>query len=343
MFQPRCYQTRLTNKALEELRNVHSVLLESPTGSGKTVMGLMIAQELARQGLKRVAWCSHRREILNQVLNEVKLLGFDVDVTPVSIFSKNVDEFDVMISDECHHDCTESTVGIYTSMKPKKLIGLTATPERTDRFGIIFDKHFTDFGINELIKLDYLSRYNQFMMKEYTPESVAKTYLERSKEFGKTVIFFNSSEECEETFRLLDKSNVRVSTVFHNSNRDEIIPRFAEGDLDVLISIRILTEGYNDPTINTVFVRPSGKHCTVQMAGRLFRKNGDAVKNLVQSQNTRYDFIKHAQPNSSFVQRKKGWVELQGKDLEKLIQKSIKKLISVDVKTLPTPKKYTFS
>ena len=55
----------------------------------------------------------------------------------------------------------------------------------------------------------------------------------------------------------------------------------------------VLTEGFDDPTLQTVWVRPSGRGPTIQMAGRVLRKCGDMVKQIVQCRETRHPFHTH--------------------------------------------------
>ena len=59
VFEERPYQTEAVAQVLAEFENGReSVLLESPVGSGKTVMGLMIIQKLQKNynGQLRVNW-----------------------------------------------------------------------------------------------------------------------------------------------------------------------------------------------------------------------------------------------------------------------------------------------
>jgi len=70
----------------------------------------------------------------------------------------------------------------------------------------------------------------------------------------------------------------------------------------VMIGAAVLTEGFDCPTLQTVFCRPSGKGPTVQMAGRVLRRaEGIAVKNVVQCGQTRHPFTATAPPVTQFV------------------------------------------
>ena len=64
-----------------------------------------------------------------------------------------------------------------------------------------------------------------------------------------------------------------------------------------MINMLILSEGFDCPSLQTVFCRPSGRLCTVQMGGRVFRKFPDlAFKQVVQCAQTRHPFPRTATP-----------------------------------------------
>ena len=74
----RPYQSRIIHKAYEMFAGTHrgrsgeeepaasSILIESPTGSGKTVMGLAIARHMQHVYGYRVGWVAMRRNLLTQ-------------------------------------------------------------------------------------------------------------------------------------------------------------------------------------------------------------------------------------------------------------------------------------
>ncbi len=76
--EPRPYQTRIIDKVVSLFLGTHrggideiepaarSVLIESPTGSGKTVIGLLVAKVLQQQTGVRVGWVAMRRNLLQQ-------------------------------------------------------------------------------------------------------------------------------------------------------------------------------------------------------------------------------------------------------------------------------------
>ena len=89
----RPYQQRIVRKACQLFAGEHvdrfgqgedaagSVLIESPTGSGKTVMGLAIARYMQAVYGYRVGWVAMRRNLLQQAAQENHLRGFDIDMS----------------------------------------------------------------------------------------------------------------------------------------------------------------------------------------------------------------------------------------------------------------------
>ena len=64
----------------------------------------------------------------------------------------------------------------------------------------------------------------------------------------------------------------------------------------------ILTEGFDCPSLKTVFCRPSGRGCTIQMGSRVFRKHPDLPrKQIVQCKATRHPFTRTAMAEEQYV------------------------------------------
>src|SRR5690349_222007 len=86
--QARPYQKRIVEKALHYFTHsgARSVLIESPTGSGKTVMGLLAARALQEALGVRVGWVAMRRYLLTQARAENERLGIQAEVAFVSMF-----------------------------------------------------------------------------------------------------------------------------------------------------------------------------------------------------------------------------------------------------------------
>lgn len=314
--QPRDYQKRIVGQTDTNFNDVgvRSILIESPTGSGKTCMGLLSAKaQQVRHENFGVAWVAMRANLLSQAARENAKLGINVqDIEFVSMFCKEPPTVDkagrpikLLIVDEAQHDAANSMAHVHNVIKPEWTIGLTATPFRTDRLKLCFDKVIKDIGIHQLIELGFLSQYKLFTICEYTPQTVCETYLREPERWGKSVMFFLTTEEAALATRLLCEGGVRAKLVVGTqsvSEREQILQDFEDGKIDVLTNLFILTEGFDSPSLKTVFVRDSQRGPTIQMGGRVFRKHpGTEFKQIVQSKLTHWPMIRTAHPEEQLV------------------------------------------
>ena len=151
------FQERLLEQvALSREQGHHRNLLVSATGTGKTVMAAVdYARLRERLPRARLLFVAHRKEILEQSLatfrhairdasfGELWVGGrrpvhFDHVFASIQSLSHagraNLapDHFDVVIVDEFHHAEAASYRALLEHLRPRELLGLTATPERAD-------------------------------------------------------------------------------------------------------------------------------------------------------------------------------------------------------------------
>jgi superfamily II DNA or RNA helicase len=330
-----CFDGRYRNRGLLEPAAA-SVMIESPTGSGKTVMGLAIARYLHRQHGLRIGWVAMRRNLLAQAERENRERGFDVDLRLISMFDKQPPEVDVLIVDEAQHDAAMSMANLHCQIRPQKILGLTATPYRADRIKLCFDKVIRDAGIHQLIQDGYLSPYHHFTIPQYDPRSVAHCYSREMNRWGKSLMFFHRLDQCIACWEELAALGVRSEIVTANSDRERQLDDFAAGRVEVLINMAILTEGFDCPALKTVFCRPSGRGCTVQMAGRVLRKHADfPFKQIVQCQKTPYPFQRTASAAEQYLWDGDRWRSLQMNSQIAAISSQARRLIAAANVELP--------
>jgi superfamily II DNA or RNA helicase len=346
--EPRPYQRRIASKAIDMLEGRHtnrfghqepaarSVLIESPTGSGKTVMGLLTAKALQQRHGMRVGWVAMRRNLLAQAAAENVRRRFGLEMELISMFDKAPPEVDLLVVDEAQHDAAVSMGNLHSAIKPRMTLGLSATPFRTDRVKLCFEKVITDAGIHQLIQDGYLSRYHHYTIPAYTPESVAWFYLRDVERWGKTLLFFHRYDQCLKAQRLLAEAGVASEVVTSQTDRERQLNEFADGKFNVLINMAILTEGFDCPALKTVFCRPSGKGCTVQMGGRVFRKHPRLpFKQIVQCKETRHPFVKTALADEQYVWMEEDWRTLKLNEHLAAISHNSLRLIAASPVELP--------
>lgn len=335
-LEDREYQGRIVSKTIDHFEKGYKhVMIESPTGSGKTVMGNMVLDRLDLP----VLWVTMRRNLLKQAQKTVKDMGLDhLDITYSTIFNKDIPKKAVLVVDEAQHDATVSTNYVYKNCKPRFVLGMTATPYRTDKLTLCFEKVVRDIGISQLIRLNHLSQFQHFTIQDWEPETVAKHYIKDQDRFGQSVMFFHKYDQCMTAMKILAKAGVRCDIVTAKTDRDAQLDAFENGELDVLLNMMVLTEGFDFPDLATVFVRDSVKLPTTQMSGRVLRKSDRVTfKKIVQSKNTGYSFTKTANPASSYVWDQNQWLCLQlNENLDRIALETAKLIMQIKSPEIPT-------
>lgn len=320
----RLYQHQTVDEAIDRLSSTFSsVMLELPTGSGKTITGLSTAAILCDTfGYKNVGWCAMRRDLLHQAEEECRRRGFKINFIPISMFQKEAPEVDILVIDEAHHDATASMAYIHKITKPKKTIGLTATPYRSDGAELMFEDFIAKSGIYELIRQGYIAKPEHYTIHEWSTDTVAQVYIKNRELFGKTVMYFSTLVDCRDTCAQLKAAGVKAEVIFASSDREGQLGAFREGTIEVLLNVGILTEGFDCPDLETVFVRPTDSPVlATQMCGRVLRIHEGKVKKIVQCSETRHPFTKIAEVKDQFLwlQEAQDWKQISP-DYSKILE-----------------------
>lgn len=184
----RDYQAVLIDRTREAMRHgAKRVLIQLPTGGGKTVLIAQMLASAAQRG-KRAWFCVHRRELLEQSVETfiesadihtgIVCAGFPVTpLAPVQVCSvpsivRRIGSLglpDLVVWDECHHLASKSWSDIAEAYPAAIHIGLTATPQRLDGKGLAsyFDTLIEGPTTADLIEAGWLSPY-----KFYAPGAV---------------------------------------------------------------------------------------------------------------------------------------------------------------------------
>jgi hypothetical protein len=317
-------------------RQSRSVLIQAPTGAGKTFIGLMCASVMQQELGMKVGWCAGRRELLRQAAEENEKFGFGLDLSLISMFDRTPPKVDVLVIDEAHHDGALSMATLHGVIDPSIVIGLTATPFRRDRVKLCFEKSIRSCSIQRLVDDGFLSPYRHFTVPDWRPEDVARIYEAERVKWGQSLIFFQRKAEAERCAAALRRAKVRVELVTGTSDRERQIDAFRAGKVDVLISMNVLTEGFDCPSLQTVFCRPSSRLPTIQMCGRVFRKH-DAIplKQVVQARETAMPLTRIVRPEEQWVLTDGGWRSLGAtRELDAEIEAMRRRLATITV-TLP--------
>lgn len=353
--EPRPYQQRIVSKVVamylgkhvheqtgEHESAVQSVMLESPTGSGKTIMALLIAKAMQTIDPDLViGWVAMRANLLTQAARENRAMGINADIQWISMFNKDPREIlearangkrILLIVDECQHDSASSMAHLHNIISPDMILGMTATPFRSDRMKLCFQKIVKDCGIHQLIQDKYLSEYHQYTIPNWVPEQVADHFCADPDRWGKSIFFMKNLEECYELYALLRVRGINAEVVKGGQQKitDQQLDRFERDEFQCLINCMVLTEGFDCPSLKTAWIRDSSKGPTIQMGGRAFRKHPELpVKQIVQSEHTKWPMIRTAMPSQQFLWVRDGWKSLKVNPHLELINNNSRMAIAV--------------
>ncbi len=313
-YEHRQYQQEAIGDGLAAFaeRGHTSVLLESPVGSGKTYMALeMIHRLQAHLGRQlKVGWVAPRHHLLRQMMEANRDLYRDY-ILPVSLFEKMPPEVDLAVLDEAHHEATQSCVLLYEKMRAGLTIGLSATPLRTDRMKLSFQETVRTCSIARLVREGFLSPFNSYIVPNYTVAEVADFYLAEPERWGKSLVFFSTIAECMAFRDRMTTAGVGCEVVTGESDKESQIGAFARGAVRVVVNVAMLTEGFDQPDVASIFARDASRLPTIQMCGRgLRRAPGKDTCNIVQSANSSYLFERVAPPKNAFRWQQGRWLAL---------------------------------
>lgn len=327
----------MQKSALESLKHLRDIehakrgLIVAATGTGKTYLAAFDVQQFKP---KRLLFVVHREQILRKAMQSFKeiLGGPDSDYGILSgnqkelsarylfatvnmVSKKSVCEqlgesaFDYIIIDEAHR-VGQNQLGKKESMyqrlmnfyKPQFMLGMTATPERTDGTNVYayFD-HNLAYEISLLDALDheFLTPFHYIGVTDYEKdgESITdKTSLKhlvsdervnyivaKTEYYGPRnhdvhgLIFVSRIEEGRELANKLKERN--IDTIFVSASdtvetRENAVHQLNNGDLQYIITVDIFNEGVDIPMVNQIIMMRPTKSSIIflQQLGRGLRK-----------------------------------------------------------------------
>jgi len=319
-------------EALRNLKNLrddkkNKALIISATGTGKTYLSAFDAKEF---NPKKLLFVVHRLRIakdslktFKKVFGKNKTMGLysgdkrelDCDFIFSTIqtiskfshlenFSKN--HFDYIIIDETHRSGADSYLRLIEYFEPKFLLGMTATPERTDGNDIfqLFDHNIAyEIRLNRAMKEDMLSPFHYYGVTDLlidnneidnkadfnlliSNERIDRI-IEQAKFYGsdngitRGLVFCSRKNEAKELSALLNLRGYRTVALTGDSSEEERAKSIEklESDnlnekLDYIFTVDIFNEGIDIPKINQIIMlRPTESAIIfIQQLGRGLRK-----------------------------------------------------------------------
>ena len=329
----RDYQQEAYDCTLQKFESVDTALCVLATGLGKTVYAAHLINHFRKTG--RIMMLAHRAELICQADNHIQeICEVESDIEMGSEWATSFDEFkaDVVVStvqtqiagrdggrmtrfdpnefslliiDEAHHApaVTYKRIIEYYKQNPNlKILGLTATPDRTDKkaMGQIFDEVAFAYDIRDGIDEGWLVPIEQQSVKvEGLDLSAVKTTagdlngkeLAAVLEFEeilhgiadpmvqltgdkKTLVFAASVAHAERLTEIINRHKQDSAQFVCGSTpkdiRRKMFKDFAKKAFQYLVNVGVACEGFDDPGIECVVMARPTKSRTLyaQMAGR---------------------------------------------------------------------------
>lgn len=328
-FRRKIQPNAMQQEALRNLERLRAegktkALLISATGTGKTYLS---AFDVARLNPDRVLFIVHRRTIAAKSMATFRTLMPDRSMSlysgsergdadylfaTVQTVARDVaankfapDAFDYIIIDETHRADAASYRRIMEHFEPAFLLGMTATPERTDGGDVfkLFDHNiayeirlhraleekmlvpFHYFGVSDLTidgqRVDDHADFNLLVSDERVRHIAEKAAFYRT-DSGRVrgLIFCSRTAEATELATKLTEHGMRCLALTGQSSeaeRQQAIDDLENGRLDYIITVDIFNEGVDIPSVNQVIMlRPTESAIIfVQQLGRGLRTAED--------------------------------------------------------------------
>ncbi len=336
---------KMQKSALASLEKLHAsntprALLVSATGTGKTYLS---AFDVLATKPKRVLFISHRKRILEASLESfIRVLGdaysYSIYGTPswnpdctcafamMGMLAKHLDcfepdRFDYIVIDEAHRAGAESYRKIIDYFRPAFLLGMTATPSRTDQQDVyaIFNHviayritlqdalsndmlcPFHYFGIHDLEigdrKMDDVGAFAKLTSEErvkHVIDQIEAYTVDKEKIRG--IVFCSRNDEARELSMRFNEHGYRtlaLSGSDSDKERNGAIEMLEAGDLDYIFTVDIFNEGIDIPSLNQIIMlrRTESPVVFIQQLGRGLRQYEKKEYTLV------LDFIGNYQKN----------------------------------------------
>ncbi len=332
---PHPYQQDIIDKSvLEYSKNKKKrLLIELATGLGKTYTVGFVVKELLKKEKLRVLFLAHQIEILTQsVISFKNIFGignysfsgavagyipeektdfvfgiFDTFYSKLNNFSKN--EFDIIIVDEAHHVPANTYSTVVKYFDPKLLIGLTATPFRTDNQDVLNffggrEGHLGKYDLYWALKHRWLAfpRYqvhghdiNQKKIdaidKGFTVDDIDRNLFIKEKDEKmieslekksleikncKAIVFCRSIRHIKHLIKFFKPGTATFvySKGMDGDQRRNNIREFREGNYKYILTCNLFNEGIDIPETNLLaFLRTTNsKLIWLQQLGRGLRR-----------------------------------------------------------------------
>lgn len=271
-----------------------AVCLVAPTGAGKTRMG----EELV--DAEPTLWVAHRREIISQTAKRLRHRFGRVAVGIIMPGEYETPKARVQVAtiqtllargslppakrivlDEAHHYAAEEWRPLEQRYPKARVVGLTATPERGDGepLGDIFSEIVVAASYSELLAGAYLVPARVYRPETSLGNDLAQDPIEawlKYSEGSRAFVFCGRVADAHawaKRFRDVGVLAGVIEATTATREREDLLGRFARGQLTVIVNVNTMTEGVDVPEARTIILGRQFGHvgAYLQAVGRGLR------------------------------------------------------------------------
>lgn len=286
--------------------------------SQKYKFGIFAAhrREIINQTSEKLEWAGTPHGILmagksRSAMSRVHVCSIQTFASRVIRSGHEAPPADVVIIDEAHRSIAKSYTDMVDMYPNAIVIGLTATPVRGDGKGLgnFYDDMIEVASISELMDMGYLVRPHVYapampdlgqvkikrgdyaedqlqdaMDKTELVGNIVRDWMLYAKD-RPTVVFATGVRHSLHIKEQFERAGITVAHIDGETpkdERDEILQKMEDGEIQVVTNCMVLTEGWDMPKVScAILARPTKSYgMYLQMAGRILRpydKKTDAV------------------------------------------------------------------
>jgi superfamily II DNA or RNA helicase len=295
------HQQKIIDEARARIRGGFlRLLVQLATGGGKTRLAIWIACSfLGRAGARRVLWIAPSRELAFQAHRALVEAGIEAglivagEVNPAPAAAVQVALIhtllawelrpvaDLVVVDEAHRILAGEWRKVIDFYSRTIVIGLTATPERSDGvpMGDVFETLIVGPPIRDLVAAGHLVPCDVLAPTTHLEDGVLGDAVGHYRKHGEGRQAFAFGLNVEHARALAEEFNVAgipaacIDGDMPDEERDGAIERFRRGALHVLTNVRCLTEGVDVPEASVCILASgcSSPSSYLQKIGRVRR------------------------------------------------------------------------
>lgn len=292
MLKLRSYQTETIERIQQSMRHGHHrIIVQQPPRTGKTVIMAEIARRATKKG-NRVLFIIHRKEVLVQAIKTFQQQNVDMNLATMGMvqsLTRHVNRIpspQLIFVDEGHHALAKSYRRIIDHFPKSYVLYFTATPVRTghDQLDQVADDIVVGKSISWLTEHHFLAPFHYYGLGDidrsklhkqhgdYTSASMDEAIshqiyghivqqYQRLAKGKQAVVYCHSITSAKKVTNEFAKAGILAAEVDGETDskaRDELVQRFRDQKLTILVNVNLFTEGVDLPNVDCVIMaRPT--------------------------------------------------------------------------------------